>query len=63
MKKTIYQTNYENRLNEMLDLVIRKYGYEHENTIYFAEMVHKYIDNACYKNRETMEKIFKGLVK
>ena len=63
MKKTIYQINYENRLNEMLDLVIRKYGYEHENTIYFAEMVHKYIDNACFENRETMEKIFKGLVK
>ena len=63
MKKTAYQINYENRLNEMLDLVIRKYGYEHDNTIYFATMVEKYIDNANYENRETMEKIFKGLVK
>ena len=63
MKKTIYQINYEKRLNEMLDLVIRKYGYEHERTILFATYVEKYINDANYQNRETMEKIFKGFVK
>lgn len=60
---TIYEKNYKARLDEMLDCVIRKYGYEHENTIYFARMVEKYYDVPNYENRETMEKIFKGLVK
>ena len=63
MKKTIYQINYENRLNEMLDLVIREYGYEHERTILFATYVEKYFNNANYENRETMEKLFKGFVR
>ena len=60
---TTYEINYTNRLNEMLDLVIRKYGYEHEKTILFATYVEKYINNANYENRETMEKLFKGFVK
>ena len=60
---TVYEMNYRNRLNEMLDFVIRKYGFEAEQTIYFATMVEKYLPNANYQNRETMEKIFKGLVK
>ena len=60
---TNYEINYKARLDEMLDLVIRKYGYEHENTIYFARLVEKYYDVPNYENRETIEKIFKGLVK
>ena len=60
---TNYEINYKARLDEMLDLVIRKYGYEHEVTIYFARLVEKYYDVPNYENRETMEKIFKGLVK
>ena len=60
---TVYEKNYKARLNEMLDLVIRKYGYEHENTVYFACIVEKYYDVPNYENRETIEKIFKGLVK
>ena len=60
---TVYENNYRNRLNEMLDLVIRKYGFETEQTIYFATLVEKYLPNASYQNRERMEKIFKGLVK
>ena len=60
---TNYEINYKARLDEMLDLVIRKYGYEHEVTIYFARLVEKYYDFPNYENRETMEKIFKGLVK
>ena len=60
---TNYEITYKARLDEMLDLVIHKYGYEHENTIYFARMVEKYYNVPNYENRETMEKIFKGLVK
>lgn len=60
---TIYEKNYKARLDEMLDLVIRKYGYEHKNTLYFAWLVERYYDVPNYANRETMEKIFKGLVK
>ena len=60
---TAYEINYRNRLLEMLDLVIRKYGFEVEQTIYFATLVEKYLPNANYENREKMEKIFKGLVK
>lgn len=60
---TNYEINYKARLDKMLDLVIRKYGYEHDNTIYFARLVEKYYDVPNYENRETMEKIFKGLVK
>ena len=63
MTKTTYEINYINRLNAMLDMVIHKYGYEHEYTIYFAGLVDKYIDHANYENREKLEKIFKGLVK
>ena len=60
---TNYEINYKARLDEMLDRVIRKYGYEHENTIYFARLVEKYYDIPNYTNREKMEKVFKGLVK
>ena len=55
--------NYTDRLNEMLDLVIRKYGFEAEETIYFATLVEKFLPCANYQNREKMERVFKGLVK
>ena len=60
---TTYEMNYQKRLDEMLDRVIRKYGYEHRNTLYFAWLVERYYNVPNYENRETMEKIFKGLVK
>ena len=59
--KTIYINNYENELNEMLDKVIAKYGYEHEYTIYFARLCEKYAQ-ATYTNRETMRRVFGGLM-
>ena len=61
--KTVYETNYQKALDTMLDKVIRKWGYEHEYTIYFATLVDKYYDQANYENRETMERAFKGLMK
>ena len=60
---TIYEINYKNRLNEMLDLIIRKYGFEHNRTILFATYVDKLMDQANYTNREFMEKMFKGFMK
>ena len=60
---TTYEINYRNRLLEMLDEIIRKYGHENNVTIFFAGLVEKYIDHANYENREKMEKIFKGYIK
>ena len=56
---TIYETNYKARLDEMLNTIIRKYGYEHEITIFFATLVEKYYEMACYHNRERLENYFK----
>ena len=60
---TTYEMNYKARLDEMLQEVWRKYGYETEQALYFATMHEKYYNDANYENRETMEKIFKGLMK
>ena len=60
---TTYEMNYKARLDEMLQKVWRKYGYETEQALYFATMHEKYYNDANYENRETMEKIFKGLMK
>ena len=56
---TIYETNYKARLDEMLDNIIRKYGFEHEITIWFAELVEKYYNLPCYHNRERLEIYYK----
>lgn len=63
MKNTVYEINYTNRLNEMLDLVIRKYGFEAKATIYFATLCDKYATQANYINRKIMEKVFAGLMR
>lgn len=60
---TLYERNYENRLTEMLDQIIQRYGFEHKITIIFAGYVEKYRGQANYQNRETMERIFKGYMK
>ena len=60
---TIYEMNYKTRLDQMLQEVWHKYGYETEQALYFATMHEKYYNDANYENRETMEKIFKGLMK
>ena len=60
---TTYEKNYTARLMEMVNNVIRKYGFETEQTIYFAGLAEKYMGNANYQNRETMEKIYRGLMR
>lgn len=60
---TVYTQNYNNRLNEMLALVTERYGAKDEKTLFFAQLVDKYMNQANYTNRETMEKMFKGLMK
>ena len=60
---TLYAINYTNRLNEMLDQIIRKYGFEHNRTILFATYVDKLINQPNYNNREFMERMFKGYMK
>ena len=60
---TVYATNYTNRLNEMMDEIIHRYGFEHNRTIAFAREFEKRIENPCYQNREFMEKLFKGWMK
>ena len=60
---TTYEINYKNRLDEMLDNIIRKYGHENEITIFFATLVEKYYNQANYHNRERMEIYFKKFAK
>lgn len=60
---TIYETNYNNRLNEMCDEIVYKYGLENARTIAFFREVEKRRALACYQNREFLEKLFKGWMK
>lgn len=60
---TVYEQNYNNRLNEMLALITERYGAEDEKVAFFGQLVRKYINQANYTNREKMEKIFRGLMK
>lgn len=60
---TVYEINYRNRLNEMMNEIIHKYGLEHNRTIAFAQAYEKRINNANYQNREFMEQLFKGWMK
>ena len=63
IKMTIYEINYKARLDKMLNDIIRKYGHEHEITIWFAELVEKYYDLPCYHNRERLEIYYKKYMK
>jgi hypothetical protein len=60
---TAYEINYRNRLTEMKNEIIQKYGFEHNRTIAFFRAVEKRIDNPCYQNREFLEQMFKGWMK
>ena len=60
---TTYEINYRNRLNEMLDLLIRRYGLENPRSILFARLVEQRMNNANYQNREYLEQVFKGWMK
>lgn len=60
---TLYEKNYKERLDEMLDTIVRRYGHEDARTVTFAIYVEKYYNTPNYQNRETMERIFKGYTK
>ena len=60
---TIYEINYRNRLNEMVNLITDKYGANHNVTILFTHMVEQRLPNANYQNREELERYFKGWMK
>lgn len=60
---TVYEINYQNRLNEMLDTLIHNLGHEDKRVILFATYHEKLINQATYKNREKMERMFKGFNK
>lgn len=56
---TVYEINYRNRLNEMLNILIDTFGIADPKTLWFAELVKKHIDHANYGNRELLENYFK----
>lgn len=60
---TVYEINYRNRLNEMLNTLIATFGKNDPKTAWFAFLVEKYIDHAGYGNREMMENYFKNYMK
>lgn len=60
---TVYEINYKNRLNEMLDELIRNLGFEDRRVILFATYKEKLENQANYQNREKMEKMFKAFNK
>lgn len=63
IKMTVYEINYKNRLNEMLDELIRNLGFEDRRVILFATYKEKLENQANYQNREKMEKMFKAFNK
>ena len=60
---TVYEMNYKNRLDEMMNAIIHKYGFEHGRTVMFATYYEKLYNQANYDNREFMENLFKGWMK
>lgn len=60
---TIYEINYKNRLNEMLNELTDKLGAENERVIIFTMYHEKLINQANYQNRELMERMFKAYSK
>ena len=57
---TVYEINYKNRLNEMLNELITNLGFEDRRVILFATYKEKLENQANYQNRELMEKMFKA---
>ena len=60
---TLYEINYRNRLNEMLNILIATFGKDDPKTAWFACMVERYIDHAGYHTRELMENYFRMYMK
>ena len=60
---TVYEMNYTKRLDEMVDAIIQKYGFENEKVVLFITWVEKLYNQANYQNREKLEKMFKGFMR
>ena len=60
---TVYEINYRNRLNEMLNTLTATFGANDPKTAWFACLVEKYIDHAGYGNRELLERYFRNYMK
>ena len=60
---TLYETNYRNRLNEMLNILTATFGADDRRVVWFEFLVNKYIDHANYDNRERLENQFRWYMK
>ena len=60
---TVYEINYRNRLNEMLNILVNAFGKNDAKTAWFETLVNKYIDHPNYGNREILENYFKNYMK
>ena len=60
---TVYERNYRERLNEMIGEIVHNFGHESKKAMIICREVEKYIDNANYQNRETMEQLFASLMR
>ena len=59
----INANQYKAKLNQMLNEVIHKYGYEHENTINFASVCEKYEHENNYATLKAIRNIYTMLMK
>lgn len=60
---TVYEINYRNRLNEMLNILTATFGENDPQTVWFACMVKKYINYPGYHTRELMENYFRNYMR
>ena len=60
---TMYEMNYRDALNKMLDDVVHSYGHESHEAIKMARAVDKYINNCCYQNWDIVEQLYKGILR
>ena len=63
MTITIQANQYKTNLEKMLTDVIRKYGYEHDNTIKFAGVCEKYEQENNYATLHAIRNIYAMLIK
>jgi hypothetical protein len=60
---TRYEMDYKNALEKMLDDVVHTYGHESKEAIRMAETIEKYESYCCYESWETVENIYKNIMK
>ena len=60
---TVYATNYANRMNEMLANLQAKLGKDDERVALFKTYHAKLINQANYKNREFMERLYRSYMR